>query len=108
MKKQKTRKDLEGAYELSQTELLCAGIIAFVLFLGFCIVNIQKSDLEIQLSDCQEQVPVWTLKFVCVDIDAFSKITFEQNFTDYNDYEAGLSLVGDKKYKLFENCEVIE
>lgn len=105
----KTRKELAEQRDTAISWIVISWIIALAIMGVMAIYfGVQVRGYEKQLSECQDQVPVWTLKFVCVDIDAFSKITFEQNFTDYNDYEAGLSLVGDKKYKLFENCEVIE
>lgn len=102
----KTLKELESDNSAWRVVVIIL-IISFVVVSCLAFFSMGKSESFLQqLSECQDQVPVWTLRFVCIEEDI--KVTFEQNFTEYEGYEIGLGLIGDKKFKLFENCEVIE
>ncbi len=96
MKKQKTREEFEERFKLYRNDLILAGIIALVLFIGFCIVSIQKDNLENQLSECQEQIlvePKEELNYTKVWKDTMCEMAFVHN--DYPTIE-------------ILNCEVIE
>lgn len=105
MKKQKTREEFEeGWYWLKfSIVIIILFLIILLTILIFPSSQYKYRELEQQLSKCQEQAPVWTLRVECkyplIDFYHYS----EKNYTNYNEY-----LEGKERVIKFENCEVLE
>lgn len=105
MTKQKTRKELEREKERFRKSGLVFAIALIVSLLILCFVlgffqkKVEK--LQTQLSECQEQVPVWTLKINCTDFFGVDEAIITHNFSNYTKYKNTIN-------NLFKNCEVIE
>lgn len=57
---------------------VCFIILSIALFICINYINSTNINLQEQLQECQEKVPVWTLKYSCsYDANNFSKITQE-------------------------------
>ncbi|KKK75043.1 hypothetical protein LCGC14_2877690 [marine sediment metagenome] len=79
--------------------------VIVILLVGVIDLRVDKNELESQLQSCQEKVPVWTLRVECYEEDI--KLTFEQNFSSYEEYNEFSETIRTQEYKLFENCEVL-
>ena len=100
MKSRKELKDLVSILKLFFVIFVIATIIFMIMAGYFRGMNYK---LQTQLSECQEKVPIWTLKVECkyplIDFYHYS----EKNYTNYNEYLEGWQRVID-----FENCEVLD
>lgn len=105
MKKQKTRQELVE----DSSKILKAMTIVFIISLVVAIIIgaffEKKSDnLKTQLSECQDEVSVWTLNVVCdYDWEEYEYISYEFVLNNYTKY---LELLEDLEEE--EYCEVIE
>ncbi len=134
MKTKKTRQKAwvrnpkrEGKLKEDRDRFMILFIVAFigfgVFFVWYLIDDVKINNLETQLSECQEQVPVWTLKIECYQTNLsysswnlfgtnviWDRYVFETNFTSYKDYQERLDWYEDydKKWKEVKDCEVIE
>ena len=72
----------------------CIVVILLALFIIYAIIiDGQKLDLQKQLQECQEKIPVWTLKYNC-DWSAIEKnFTGYYEFKNYEDYLEKLDFV---------------
>ena len=110
--KKKTIAELEEdirEWKLATYILVIIGIIFVILSLVFAISGGNRfnkiQELESQLSDCQENVEVWTLETECSypDEEIPIYIYAQYNFTNYTEY-LGVKEEIDK----LDICEVIE
>ena len=86
---------------------LCSVIV--VLFFMAIIITSQRDELKTQLSECQEQVPVWTLKILCEGENSWMEDV--QSYYDYEEYEFWVKLKPsyiEHLNPLWKNCDVIE
>jgi hypothetical protein len=93
--------------------LLMLGALFMLLLLFFIAVGgFKVNNLEQQLSECQDKVPVWTLKIECEFHNVSFSIKTETNFSTYDEYILGLEKFNlNKGYweKIdLKTCEVIE
>lgn len=113
----KTRKELER--DIKEVRIIIGLMLIGVLILGFYGIykGIRVEQLETQLSECQDKIPIWTLKINCQDIDlpiffdAYVRVNITNigfnlsaEFEDYEDYQDALSSFKE----LNEYCEIIK
>ncbi len=101
MKTKKTRQELER----KNNNILGWIIIGLVCLFVFWMImdEAQINRLKTQLSECQEQVPVWTLETECYYPDEAIYVYGQYNFTNYLEY-----LEIKESLDEIDVCEVIE
>lgn len=121
MIKQKTQKEAER----DNNFIILFSLIIILILGGYGIYKgIRVEKLQDQLSECQEQVEVWTLevKYQATNMTHPSRCALnrwcvvywdshqlEKNFSSYQDYEDALKEFKNMcKEEYIQNCEVIE
>ena len=66
--------------------------------MGYNHVGIYK-----ELQSCQDKVPVWNVKIICWNYMNLSRISFDGDYSNYEDYKEQVDY-----YKDIKECEVIE
>lgn len=109
--KRKTPKELErelrGSKKVGITLLYICIFLAALLIIISVVAGLQKSRFLDQLSECQNKVPIWTLKVYCNSFFdyAYGKVnsTIIIQGEGYKDYERVLGYFKEQK-----NCEVLD
>ena len=73
---------------------------AFIIVIGISSGIIE--DLEQDLSECRDKVPIWTFEVICWDYMNLSRISFEGDYNIYEDYKEQVDY-----YKDIKECKVI-
>ena len=109
MKTKKTRQELER----KNNNILGWIIIGLVCLFVFWMImdEAQINRLKTQLSECQEQVPVWTLKIKCNFHNVTTYSVEDSEYNSYDEWKLALDKFElDREYfikKDWKTCEVI-
>ena len=106
MTKQKTRKELEEERLSWKFWALAWGIIFIITFIGLFVIGINGKRLETQLSECQDNVPAWTLKIECFNLRG--RWIDQENYTEISNCLHFRDVAESWGCKIIENCEVLE
>lgn len=119
----KTRRGLERRLKTMRETAIFFLVIFAIACIGLLIIIGQYNELKTQLSECEDDVEVWNLKVVCYQTNLsysswnifetnvyWDRITFENNFTNYEDYTEKVKWFKryDRKWKEVRDCEVMK
>lgn len=105
-KESKTRKELEESKLFWKVFGIGFLFIIAILLIMSVSITIQRDKLKTQLSECQEQVKVWTLKIGCFQGEIFNTPFYSQYHINFTSYEAYNNFLENTLPNI--NCEVLE